>query len=209
MALLLGPYRVRRGMRREELSNVHDVHQADSSQHPLGLQEVVQVQLRLGRTDYDAMYRCPEGADEAAWQLEHMRQFSLELNQLTVALDEVCSKLTCPVMKATDEWLFLCAAHKKPQECSAIDYIIHTLDGTAALLNSNKWFPSRVTIPASSLTYYKSIARRLYRVFSHAFFHHREAFDIFEVMPKVLTPTLCRTKLICASALWCFLKFSN
>lgn len=38
-------------------------------------------------------------------------------------------------MKATDEWLYLCAAHKAPKECCAIDYIIHTLDGTAALLN--------------------------------------------------------------------------
>lgn len=29
---------------------------------------------------------------------------------------------------------------------------------------------------ASSLKYYQSIARRLYRIFAHAYFHHREMF---------------------------------
>uniref|UniRef100_A0A6U6A1S7 Uncharacterized protein n=2 Tax=Guillardia theta TaxID=55529 RepID=A0A6U6A1S7_GUITH len=83
-------------------------------------------------------------------------------------------------MKATDEWMYLCAAHKQPQECSAIDYIIHTLDGTCALLNSNKWFPWNARIPSSSLKYFQSITRRLYRVLSHCFFHHKEIFEDFE-----------------------------
>lgn len=46
-------------------------------------------------------------------------------------------------MTATDQWIFLCAAHKTPKECTAIDYTRHTLDGAACLLNSNKYFPSR------------------------------------------------------------------
>lgn len=44
---------------------------------------------------------------------------------------------------ATEQWIFLCAAHKTPKECPAIDYTRHTLDGAACLLNSNKYFPSR------------------------------------------------------------------
>ncbi len=91
-------------------------------------------------------------------------------------------------MKATDEWLYLCAAHKTPKECCAIDYIIHTLDGTAALLNSDKYFPSRVSIPESSLKYFQSIARRLYRVFSHAYFHHKDLFDQVCPLPSPLHP---------------------
>lgn len=31
-----------------------------------------------------------------------------------------------------------------------------------------------------SLPYFQSIARRLYRIFSHAFFHHRDVFTSFE-----------------------------
>lgn len=47
-------------------------------------------------------------------------------------------------MTATEQWIFLCAAHKTPKECPAIDYTRHTLDGAACLLNSNKYFPSRL-----------------------------------------------------------------
>jgi hypothetical protein len=128
-----------------------------------------------------AIYRCPVEADESLWQYEHIRQFTIELSAFAVYLSSVCDNTSCPQMKATDEWMYLCAAHKQPQECSAIDYIIHTLDGTAALLNSNKWFPvGSPTVPESSLKYFHSITRRLYRILSHAFFHHKDAFDEFE-----------------------------
>jgi hypothetical protein len=126
------------------------------------------------------IYNCPEDKDESLWQYEHIRQFTIELSHFAVYLSSVCNQTTCPQMKATDEWMYLCAAHKQPQECSALDYIIHTLDGTAALLNSNKWFPVGSGVPESSLKYFHSITRRLYRILSHAFFHHKDAFDEFE-----------------------------
>jgi hypothetical protein len=53
--------------------------------------------------------------------------------ELAVTLKDACTAETCAQMKATDEWMYLCAAHKQPQECCAIDYIVHTLDGTAGL----------------------------------------------------------------------------
>jgi hypothetical protein len=56
-------------------------------------------------------------------------------------------------MTATEQWIFLCAAHKTPKECPAIDYTRHTLDGAACLLNSNKYFPSRVSIKVSDLKF--------------------------------------------------------
>jgi hypothetical protein len=127
------------------------------------------------------IYNCPEDKDESLWQYEHIRQFTIELSHFAVYLGSVCNHTTCPQMKATDEWMYLCAAHKQPQECSAVDYIIHTLDGTAALLNSNKWFPVESAVPESSLKYFHSITRRLYRILSHAFFHHKDAFDEFEL----------------------------
>lgn len=75
---------------------------------------------------------------------------------------------------------FLCAAHKTPKECPAIDYTRHTLDGAACLLNSNKYFPSRVSIKESSVAKLGSVCRRIYRIFSHAYFHHRQIFDEYE-----------------------------
>ena len=71
------------------------------------------------------------------------RQFCMELNGIAVKLQNECHPDNCTQMTATDQWIFLCAAHKTPKECPAIDYTRHTLDGAACLLNSNKYFPSR------------------------------------------------------------------
>lgn len=74
---------------------------------------------------------------------DYFRQFCMELNGLAVRLQTQCFPSTCTQMTATEQWIFLCAAHKTPKECPAIDYTRHTLDGAACLLNSNKYFPSR------------------------------------------------------------------
>lgn len=128
----------------------------------------------------------------------------MELNGLAVCLQEECHPQTCTQMTATEQWIFLCAAHKTPKECPAIDYTRHTLDGAACLLNSNKYFPSRfvyvyshmyflcifqtankqicfrISIKESSVAKLGSVCRRVYRIFSHAFFHHRKIFCAFE-----------------------------
>lgn len=138
----------------------------------------------------------------------------MELNGLAVRLQSQCFPATCTQMTATEQWIFLCAAHKTPKECPAIDYTRHTLDGAACLLNSYKYFPSRwvepgnifcditewihvawpsyecfsfsfhqffsVVIKESSVAKLGSVCRRVYRIFSHAYFHHRAIFDEFE-----------------------------
>lgn len=70
----------------------------------------------------------------------------MELNGLAVELQTECLPDTCSQMTSTEQWIFLCAAHKTPKECPAIDYTRHTLDGAACLLNSNKYFPSRYNL---------------------------------------------------------------
>ena len=54
------------------------------------------------------------------------------------------------------------------------------MDSTTTLLNSSQQFPSRLSIPPASTAHYPSIFRRLSRIFSHAYFHHREAFSLAE-----------------------------
>lgn len=39
----------------------------------------------------------------------------------------------------------------------------------------------RISVPEPSLKHFQSIARRLYRIFAHAYFHHREIYEYFEV----------------------------
>eukprot|EP00163_Fabomonas_tropica_P032295 TRINITY_DN8021_c0_g1_i2.p1 TRINITY_DN8021_c0_g1~~TRINITY_DN8021_c0_g1_i2.p1 ORF type:complete len:182 (-),score=28.14 TRINITY_DN8021_c0_g1_i2:170-715(-) len=120
----------------------------------LAVQQYLETIRRTEPNNTTIVSEVPPGQDEAVWQYEWLRIFTLELNLLAVRLDSECSIESCKQMKASDEWLYLCAAHKTPQECSAVDYIRHTLDGTAALLNSNKWFPSRyVMLTCSAMIY--------------------------------------------------------
>lgn len=146
----------------------------------LAVQQYIQQIIRRDVSDVEAILTAPETQDEGVWKYEHLRQFSMELNGLAVALQSECQPETCTQMTATEQWIFLCAAHKTPKECPAIDYTRHTLDGAACLLNSNKYFPSRVSIKESSVAKLGSVCRRVYRIFSHAYFHHRAIFDRFE-----------------------------
>ncbi|CAG8566378.1 11301_t:CDS:2 [Funneliformis mosseae] len=152
------------------------LEQIDSA---FALQEYLQSLIRADKDNLDALVELPPGQDQETWQYEHLRQLCLELNYLVVQLEAECTRQSCPEMKA-DEWQYLCAAHQAPTNCCAIDYIVHTLDGATTLLNSHKYFPSRISIPETSLKHYQSIARRLYRIFAHAWFHHREIFEAFE-----------------------------
>lgn len=152
----------------------------DEMDTTLAVQQYIQQTIRKDYTDIDLILTAPEGQDEGVWKYEHLRQFCLELNGLAVKLQTECTAETCSQMTATEQWIFLCAAHKTPKECPAIDYTRHTLDGAACLLNSNKYFPSRVSIKDSSVAKLGSVCRRVYRIFSHAYYHHRHIFDEFE-----------------------------
>lgn len=109
----------------------------------LAVQQYIQQMIRKDPSSIDLILSMPEAQDEGVWKYEHLRQFCMELNGLAVRLQEECHPNACTQMTATEQWIFLCAAHKTPKECPAIDYTRHTLDGAACLLNSNKYFPSR------------------------------------------------------------------
>ena len=72
--------------------------------------------------DVDHILNAPETQDEGVWKYEHLRQFCMELNGLAVKLQSECKPEICSQMTATEQWIFLCAAHKTPKECPAIDY---------------------------------------------------------------------------------------
>ncbi|KAL1921009.1 uncharacterized protein VTP21DRAFT_11644 [Calcarisporiella thermophila] len=170
--------RNRPGTKAEELYNwPHTTH--DHLDSAFSLQEYLQSLIRHERADVDSQVTLPDGQTAEVWQYEHLRQLCLELTQFIALLAPECTKETCPEMRAV-EWLYLCSAHTTPQNCCAIDYMVHTLDGATTLLNSNRYFPSRISIPDSSVKHFQSIARRLYRIFAHAYYRHREAFESFE-----------------------------
>lgn len=147
---------------------------------PFCYQQYIQQLIHRNPADIDEILRLPENQEVGVWKVEHLRMICMQLNRLAVRLQDCCFPGICNQMTATEQWIFLCAAHKQPNECPAIDYTRHTLDGAASLLNSTKYFPSRVTVKENSVQKLGSVCRRLYRIFSHAYYHHFQVYEEFE-----------------------------
>lgn len=149
---------------------------ASSTSRPSGGLGSEEHTVPLSKTDCDAISTVPEGVDERLWCYELTRRLTRDLNILVVALiRDGCTATSCPEMRA-DEWQYLCAAHDPPRSCCAIDYITHTLDNAAMILCSTKYFPSRLSLTGNGTKHLSSIFRRLYRIFAHAWFQHRDVF---------------------------------
>ena len=59
----------------------------------------------------------PPSVDVNVWLYEQLCAVLSELNSLLAALSPHCTAATCPVMVATADWEFLCAAHgSKPMK---------------------------------------------------------------------------------------------
>eukprot|EP00128_Syssomonas_multiformis_P015216 Colp12_sorted_trinity150504_noHs@15523 len=99
-----------RGTKNEDWCNwpAQDLNDMDST---LAVQQYIQQIIRRERTNVSKLLEVPEGQDEAVWQYEHLRQFCMELDELTVMLQDKCTPETCPKMNVTQDWMFLCAAH--------------------------------------------------------------------------------------------------
>ncbi|KAF2276821.1 Mob1/phocein [Westerdykella ornata] len=126
----------------------------------------------------------PKDVDKTIWLYELCRFITKHTNSVLTGLfrdDPPCSSATCPEMRAS-EWQYLCAVHEPPKPCCAIDYCCHTLDWAANLLSSTKIFPSRLgqgvdqNSQHQQVRHLTNIFRRVYRIFAHAWFQHREVF---------------------------------
>ncbi|SPO20169.1 uncharacterized protein UTRI_00562_B [Ustilago trichophora] len=121
-----------------------------------------------------------QNVDTDIWVYEQLRRLVLDLTTpWLTSLQQECDKhlrpATCAAMNAGD-WMYLCASHGEEKQCCAIDYMVHTLDGATSLLNSARHFPSRTYVPNTSLRHFGSIARRLSRIFVHAWCYHKDTF---------------------------------
>lgn len=155
----------------------------------------------LSCIDFPSGY--PDTGIALLWQYEHLRQICKELNLLIVRLKDdlknPCNGDKCYEMSIENN-TFMCAAHSPPESCSALLYCIHTLDSAISVLTSTKNFPSRNSLTLVSGTLKKNkkthnetfnpieeatvnlsnVARRLSRIFFHAYHSHREIFMEFE-----------------------------
>ncbi|RMD40638.1 hypothetical protein DV735_g4504, partial [Chaetothyriales sp. CBS 134920] len=142
-----------------------------------------------------------EYVDKNLWLYELCRFLTMKANYVSCALmadSDPCTAQSCPEMRAS-EWQYLCAVHEPPKSCCAIDYVNHTLDWAANVLTSPKHFPSRLQLggdPSSafqSMRQLTNVFRRVYRIFAHAWFQHREVFWHIEATfgIYILFKTIC------------------
>lgn len=148
--------------------------------HPDGSDSTIPVDREMALR----LAQAPENVDKILWLYELCRLLTQKVNSIIVALfsdTPPCSSLTCPEMRAS-EWQYLCAVHDPPKSCCAIDYCCHTLDWAGNTLTSPKHFPSRLALGTDQSTQHSqqrqltNIFRRVYRIFAHAWFQHREMF---------------------------------
>jgi hypothetical protein len=148
--------------------------------HPIGSNSMVAVDKDMALK----LAQPPDNVDKTLWLYELCRFLTQKVNSIIVALfsdHPPCSSTTCPEMRAS-EWQYLCAVHDPPKSCCAIDYCCHTLDWAANTLTSPKHFPSRLALGTDQSTQHSQIRqltnifRRVYRIFAHAWFQHRDMF---------------------------------
>jgi hypothetical protein len=148
--------------------------------HPVGANGTVPVDRDMALK----IAHAPENVDRTLWLYELCRFLIQKVNSIITALfadSPPCSSLTCPEMRAS-EWQYLCAVHDPPKSCCAIDYCCHTLDWAANTLTSPKHFPSRLALGTDQSTQHSqtrqltNIFRRVYRIFAHAWYSHRDVF---------------------------------
>ncbi|KAL1301999.1 hypothetical protein AAFC00_002452 [Neodothiora populina] len=141
-------------------------------------------EVPIDRETARALAAPPPGVDKGIWLYELCRFLTQKANAMVIGLfsdEPACSATTCPEMRAS-EWQYLCAAHEPPKSCCAIDYCCHTLDWCATSLTSTKLFPSRLSLGTESASAQMQVRkmtevfRRVYRIFAHAWFSHRDAF---------------------------------
>ncbi|KAF2877658.1 Mob1/phocein [Massariosphaeria phaeospora] len=165
--------------------------------HPVGSNSTV----ALDRESAQKLAQPPDNVDKTIWLYELCRFLTQKVNAVVIALfadSPPCSSLTCPEMRAS-EWQYLCAVHEPPKSCCAIDYCCHTLDWAANSLALPKIFPSRLSLGSDvdvqhqQIKHMTNIFRRVYRIFAHAWFQHREMFWKVEMRSGlyVLFKTVC------------------
>lgn len=159
------------------------------------LQEHLEMLIRRDPSNVYNICEKPDKVDLLLWQFEHIKRFVLELNFLVVSLRSVCTAESCPLMNATEKYTFRCAGPHGAFDCCAIDYMIHTLDNATLKLCSLNLFPERNIIRTQSLKECEALARRLYRIFPHCYYHHHEIFQMFENEHHLFERFMCFVKL--------------
>ncbi|UZP32554.1 hypothetical protein NXS19_000370 [Fusarium pseudograminearum] len=135
-----------------------------------------QFRPRVGKEDRPVI-NCDKGEDENEWLAVNMVDFYNQINLLYGAITEFCSPISCPEMKATDEFEYLWQDNenfKRPTKMPAPAYIEQLMTWVQANIDNEQVLPSKIGVPfpKSFPALVRQIFKRMYRVYAHIYCHH-------------------------------------
>jgi len=137
-------------------------------------------QKTLGSSDLWEQVKLPEGANEDEWIAIAVIDFFNDLNLLTMALKDCCTRETCPTMRAGLYTFAWCdgVRVKVATKMSAPDYLEHLMTWVEEELNNETFLPVKVgaPFPANYRKGMRVIFKRLFRIYAHAFHSHFKDF---------------------------------
>lgn len=133
----------------------------------------------LGSGSLQTAVLLPEGEDAHEWAAVHVVDFFNQINILYGTITEFCSPHSCPRMLATEDYEYLwqdCTdpRYHRPTTMPAPEYIDCLLAWAQRYIDDEALFPTQTGISFSnnSLPVFKTMLKRLFRVYAHIYCHH-------------------------------------
>jgi len=172
------------GMKREELMK-YKVTAISEKMGMYAVREHIEELIRNDYTQIERIIHFPRDITGAEQQLrfvvESMKLFLVEVGFFVVFLSSQCNHTNCSKMQATNKFRYRCSAHRKPKDCNAIQYCVHTLDLFTERMNHKEYHIQNTKINEKKANKdIGDLCRRVYRIFAHAFFHHQQLFEEYE-----------------------------
>ena len=108
-----------------------------------GMSEYIQEVIKDDYTNVERIIDIPRDASgpdgRLQFQVETMKNFLIEVGLFVVYLSTQCNNNNCNKMQATSKFRYRCSAHRKPKDCNAIQYCVHTLDLFTERLNNKEY----------------------------------------------------------------------
>lgn len=146
--------------------------------------------------DMREVVKLPSGVTLNEWVAVHLIDFYNDISLLFGSIGDVCTKKSCPVMRAGHKYTYLWADGVfvvEPIKLSAPKYVDHLMEWVDAQISDERLFPSEhgagpVLYPPNFLPQARHMLKRLFRVYAHMYHDH---FDVFVALTAELHLNAC------------------
>lgn len=137
------------------------------------------IKQTLGASNLEETVKCPPGRDVNDWLAMNVVEFYNQLNIFYSIVETDCNEKTCPHMSAGKFQYFWQDddKYKRPSDLPAHKYMELLMDWINEMLNDTKVFPDVTYIPYPSdfRKTVQKIFRRMFRVYAHIYFQHKNS----------------------------------